>query len=64
MKRKIIQISTMATSGGTDEVSRYILVSLCDDGTVWWKDPLEDKYRWEEITLDGLSTQEQEFPDD
>lgn len=44
IKRRIIQVSSLTTKVG--EVYKDSLASLCNDGTLWIAEVVEDKVRW------------------
>lgn len=44
VKRRIIQVSSLTTKVG--EVYKDSLASLCNDGTLWIAEVVEDKVRW------------------
>ena len=43
-KRKITQITTATTNSG-----RIIVTALCNDGTLWRRDVINDSTEWDQI---------------
>jgi hypothetical protein len=43
-KRKVIQITSSPTNTG-----RTIVVALCNDGTIWWRDAMSVSTEWTRI---------------